>query len=57
MKKSLFSKFYILHGDNLIDDKIKSRLMKIYRLYSSSKKLWNEKNFRKMHLIADKYLN
>lgn len=55
MEKSLFSRYHLLHGDTFIEDKTKSKLMKIYRLYSSSRKLWTEKNFKKLHLIADKY--
>jgi len=56
MEKSLFSKYHIIHGDIYMSEKSKSKLMKIYRLYSSSRKLWTKKNFDKLHKIADKYL-
>jgi len=55
MEKSLFSRYQLLNNSYFIEDKIKTKLMKIYRLYSSSKKLWTEKNFKKLHLIANKY--
>ena len=56
MRKSLFSRYHLLHNDTFIEDKIKSKLMKIYRLYSVNRKLWTEKNFNNLHLIADKYI-
>lgn len=55
MKKSLFSRYHLIHNDTLIKDNIKSKLMRIYRLYSSSRKLWTLKNFNKLHLIAQHY--
>lgn len=55
MEKSLFSRYHLLHGDAFLCNKIKSKLARIYKLYSSSRKLWTEKNFKKLHLISDKY--
>ena len=55
MEKSLFSRYHLLHNDTFIEENIKSKLMKIYRLYSVNRKLWTEKNFKKLHLIADNY--
>jgi hypothetical protein len=55
MEKSLFSRYHLIHSDTLIKDNIKSKLISIYFLYSSSRKLWTKKNFNKLHLIANNY--
>lgn len=57
MEISLFAKYHIIFCDKKIDNIIKHKLMKLYYLYDRNRKLWIEKNFNKLHLIADSYIN
>lgn len=57
MEISLYAKYNDIFCNKKIDSKVKHKLMNLYRLYVSSKRLANEKNYNKMHKIADKYLS
>lgn len=54
---SLYAKYNDIFCSKKIEPNLKHKLMNIYRLYTSSNKLANEKNYNKMHKIADKYLS
>lgn len=56
MEISLYAKYNNIFCNKNIESKLKHKLMTLYRLYTSSNKLANEKNYNKMHKIADKYL-
>jgi len=56
MEISLYAKYHSLFLCKEIKESIKHKLMNLYFLYSNNTKLWTEKNFNKLHLIADKYL-
>lgn len=57
MEISLFAKYHVIFCDKKIDNIAKNKLMKLYYLYDRNRKLWTEKNFTKLHLIADNYIN